>query len=763
MKKLFNKLLLSYLLVLLIPLISLGMLSYWWIGNVFAKQVEQSYVVMLRELNNSMDEQLKELSDLSIQFSSAPWVKKVMYMQSTSFDYNRMDPIELSNHVEELKGYDLINDFINTVAIIFPRQQYIISSAGTDDATIFFNDVFRLEKVDYNQWKKIFEDSKGARILGPDILRHNNTTDKVYTYVQPIIALDQKPRGYFVTYIKEESIISKLKGFQISKDSSIYVLNEKGKEVVSLKGDKNSTMNLKEIDLLSENKSNNLVRINGNRYFVFYHISDLNHWTYISTIPYDVVMEKVNHIKNITTIMAFFLCIIGLYISYVLTARNYNPLLTIVNTMKKRFSYKESYNINEYDFLQKSITLLLGEEDILRKQTEHQKPFIRNTCFLKILNNSATELNGIKDILKVVDVTLPFQNFTVALFVLNSTGVINDELQEKTKGILSNIKASVYWAEISGNKKVAILNIEDINESKMIIIDLKKLVENELNINCTVGMGSFNSSIDKLYSCYEEACTAVDYRLINEDNSILFYEEVITFDSHYYYYPMDMELKILNGLRRGNYNDTADVIKEIISVNMDNSNISLSDGRCLFYDIFGTLLKSLNELKLYNVVTIERKNIRNIETLTEMKEYIFYVCQRICEVTSDSKVYSKDYFKIDVLKYIEENYNNPCISLDTLADSVNKSVSYISKFFKEQLGYSFVDFLNRKRINKAKELLNGQMTIIQIAMTVGYNSDVNFRRVFKKYEGVTPGEYIIANKQLEYNAENSYGNIEVKL
>ena len=55
------------------------------------------------------------------------------------------------------------------------------------------------------------------------------------------------------------------------------------------------------------------------------------------------------------------------------------------------------------------------------------------------------------------------------------------------------------------------------------------------------------------------------------------------------------------------------------------------------------------------------------------------------------------------------------------------------------------------------------MTIIQIAMTVGYNSDVNFRRVFKKYEGVTPGEYIIANKQLEYNVENSCESIEKKL
>jgi len=44
-------------------------------------------------------------------------------------------------------------------------------------------------------------------------------------------------------------------------------------------------------------------------------------------------------------------------------------------------------------------------------------------------------------------------------------------------------------------------------------------------------------------------------------------------------------------------------------------------------------------------------------------------------------------------------------------------------------------------------------------MTVGYNSDINFRRVFKKYEVVTPGEYIIGNKQLEHNSKNPYENI----
>jgi len=68
--------------------------------------------------------------------------------------------------------------------------------------------------------------------------------------------------------------------------------------------------------------------------------------------------------------------------------------------------------------------------------------------------------------------------------------------------------------------------------------------------------------------------------------------------------------------------------------------------------------------------------------------------------------------------------------------------SYLSYFFKEQTGENFIDYLNKVRIEKAKELLkDSSMSLSEIASQVGYSNAGYFNRIFKKIVGITPGQY----------------------
>jgi two-component system, response regulator YesN len=70
------------------------------------------------------------------------------------------------------------------------------------------------------------------------------------------------------------------------------------------------------------------------------------------------------------------------------------------------------------------------------------------------------------------------------------------------------------------------------------------------------------------------------------------------------------------------------------------------------------------------------------------------------------------------------------------------SVKYLSRAFKNITGRNFSDYLSEIRMNKAKELLEKtQLTVYDIAISVGYGDPQYFHRVFKKYFGVTPNEY----------------------
>ncbi|KRF42178.1 response regulator [Paenibacillus sp. Soil787] len=88
--------------------------------------------------------------------------------------------------------------------------------------------------------------------------------------------------------------------------------------------------------------------------------------------------------------------------------------------------------------------------------------------------------------------------------------------------------------------------------------------------------------------------------------------------------------------------------------------------------------------------------------------------------------------------YIDRNYDNAEISLNVVAAYVNVSPNHFSGIFSQAAGQTFIDYLIKTRINKAKELL--KMTSArsyEIAAMVGYNDPHYFNAVFKKVTGVT--------------------------
>ena len=79
------------------------------------------------------------------------------------------------------------------------------------------------------------------------------------------------------------------------------------------------------------------------------------------------------------------------------------------------------------------------------------------------------------------------------------------------------------------------------------------------------------------------------------------------------------------------------------------------------------------------------------------------------------------------------------LGLYMIADHLNLNNSYISSAFKKEYGISTTQYINQKRIEKAKELiLSTQMPIKQIAVQVGYSSDISFIRAYKRNEQETP-------------------------
>ena len=94
------------------------------------------------------------------------------------------------------------------------------------------------------------------------------------------------------------------------------------------------------------------------------------------------------------------------------------------------------------------------------------------------------------------------------------------------------------------------------------------------------------------------------------------------------------------------------------------------------------------------------------------------------------------------IKQAIEKNSEMNLSLEFFSKTMNMSYSYLSTLFKNELGYTFKEYLNMIRISKAKEHMKDiSLSVGEISDLVGYSNQYYFSKVFKKYTGLAPIEY----------------------
>lgn len=100
------------------------------------------------------------------------------------------------------------------------------------------------------------------------------------------------------------------------------------------------------------------------------------------------------------------------------------------------------------------------------------------------------------------------------------------------------------------------------------------------------------------------------------------------------------------------------------------------------------------------------------------------------------------------VKYIEENFSDPDMSLKKAADTVFSNASYLSRMFKKEMGENLTDYVTKKRIEKSIDLLNTtDMKVYEIAEEVGFRDPHYFSISFRKQMGVTVKEFRSRNQE----------------
>ncbi|WP_449538959.1 response regulator transcription factor [Ferdinandcohnia sp. Marseille-Q9671] len=152
--------------------------------------------------------------------------------------------------------------------------------------------------------------------------------------------------------------------------------------------------------------------------------------------------------------------------------------------------------------------------------------------------------------------------------------------------------------------------------------------------------------------------------------------------------------------------------------------------------VINYLLKPIGKKKLIEAVE-EAVKVMQKQVRAGMIEKV--VDEKIVNVTTNMDS-TKDTIR-EAISYIDQHLKDE-LTMKDVASHVHLNSSYFSVLFKEQTNVTFSEYVTRRRIQRAKELLlSTKLPINEIAEEVGYKTSKYFIKIFKENEGMTPSTY----------------------
>lgn len=285
---------------------------------------------------------------------------------------------------------------------------------------------------------------------------------------------------------------------------------------------------------------------------------------------------------------------------------------------------------------------------------------------------------------------------------------------------------------------VAIKRVFDEQEKEVEYFQtIQNQIENDCSISTFFAVSSIEHGIKSLKKLYETAEKLKKYRMIEGYG--------FTVDINYLNRKDNMvsivdEEEIRKILVSREQEAMVRYLEKIFFHAAKESNSSL-DG--IYRVLVKTALifqKTMEEFQIQNVkldFVDFLETLHRLEDLYQLKQHFTTVAFSIMEELAPEKV---SYTPV-IQKIINEMKADPAqnVNLKSLSSKYHINASYLGQLFQKEVGCSFVNYVNRLRNEKAKELiLNTDKKINEIAKIVGYAESNYFYRKFKQCYGVSP-------------------------
>jgi two-component system response regulator YesN len=749
----------SYIFLVITLLSFVSYVVYQSFITTLSNEIETSTVLSMSKIKDDMDTRIDEMNRIALQISSDSSLTPYKVSEDAYAPFRT---------VTELKKYQSSNLFINDIVLFYNciSCTTMYATSGTYDANDFFSQLYNFQNWSNEQFINTLP-TMVAPVMRPlEQVKIIGQPTHISTYIYPISNNSSKPYGAVMFLIEERTLNQLIQNALGDKQGQLFIIN--GRDIIvnhsNGESDKNATYVQEWIKTHSLTPPISEVKINKYKYTVINVKSNLNGWSYITVMPSEQVMKKVDRSRSLFnwTISAVFL--LGVVIAISFSTRNYRPLrklMTAIRNDQHSPLTDLSSKSNEIEVISNYVSYKNKEYDSLKSKLQSQARIVREQLIIKLIKGNAHEYEQQDTSAAISSLHLDKSHFIVLLFLIHKSKQFTQQYHQSMQEIINfslincteelSLELGIgYGAELTDDQGIVILLNMDENCAKPelvkdLVAKVKSFFKQEFSLTLTVSVGDICSEFSDIHQSFLQAKQAMRYRFIKGRDQVICYSDLHNIQNSGNWYPHELETNLLKSIKQGNGHEVEKIIRDTMD-NLAIRRMSLEVVQFICFTIVNTMMKALNEMKIETdqgiEQTLEELYIPRFETIEEMECFIIDFCSNVCNRIVNKKE-SKNFTLLENMKeYIERNFRDNTIDLNRIAEAFDISASYATRFFKDHTDYSIMRYIDQLRMDESKKLIcTTNLTLNEIMNEVGYVDPTNFIRKFKKIEGVTPIEY----------------------
>ncbi|WP_116189062.1 helix-turn-helix domain-containing protein [Paenibacillus taihuensis] len=759
--RIFRNFLISYIVILIIPSLA-GYMSYRTSIAVTQSISIENSVTQLQKSQQMLERRMAEVEGFTRQLALNQDLYVLMNEKQRSGG-DEGNVYGIWKIMKEVMVFSQTNDFLKNYYIYLRNYNVVLTPGSAYFRPEHYYDSAHYTKLSMQQWKSMIMDKTHSREVMPLMpFSLNNISTSVISYMQslPLDSFGEQAPATVVVLIDQKTIASLLSGVKERYGGWTYVSNAQGDAISMLGIDEKDTMAMNADSAFNKEKQSQFYKDD----LVITIRSASTGWIYRAGIPRSALMENANYIKYISWSVTGIAILVGLVVGWFLSLRNSAPINRLLGVMREQFGKDEPIGRsgNEYDFLQGNISTIITSNRALEQELNRQLPLIRDAFLKRLVAGEFQTQEEIGAAASQAGVGLSLREGYVGILHihgyagLDSVEILNELSAARLllKQSLRDVDSRILMTDLGSDRVVAIFPAtHEKTDEQLSMADIEQLLEpfaammfSEYKITVTGSFGDPFTSEMEVSRSYEQAKETMGYADYMQRKGFLWYANIRQ-ESATYYYPLDMELRLISTVRAGEETEAKRIVGSVMQQNTEDRELSPEMANQLIVELKGTLLKLLDQKAFAESEQFEEVKNRVLEiqltgtieaVRSELDRIIEAMCGMITSKKNDLHIKTVEQIK----QFIAAQYGDSELTLYRIAEQAERPEKYISQLFKEVTGTNLSDHLEKVRMDRAAELLQDKSyTVDEIALQVGYNSSHSFRRAFKRVMGVAPSAY----------------------